>query len=101
MLFLRQAKKAQFVCNGRLASAKAVSGLFLRDVPTFNQPADSLGLLKDTEILPLKLKNVEVWSWRYEGDGNTTMLFNVTFDDATGKATDISRERDPKVHGGA
>lgn len=63
---------------------------------------DVRGILgKQTESLPLKLKNTEVWSWRYEGDGNTTMLFNVTFDNASGKAVELSRERDPKIHGGA
>lgn len=81
---------------------KAMNEANFRRVTPGMSKDDVRGILgKQTEILPLKLKNVEVWSWRYEGDGNTTMLFNVTFDDATGKATDISRERDPKVHGGA
>ena len=81
---------------------KAMSEGNFRKVGIGMSKDDVRGILgKQTEILPLKLKNVEVWSWRYEGDGNTTMLFNVTFDNVTGKATEITRERDPKVHGGA
>lgn len=89
--------------NGKYkAMEKAMSEANFAKVRPGMGKDDVRGILgKQTDILPLKLKDVEVWSWRYEGDGNTTMLFNVTFDNATGKVTDIGRERDPRIHGGA
>ena len=59
---------------------------------------DILG--KPTEVLPLKLKKEEVWSWRYEGDVKK-MMFNAYFDDASGKVLRVSRDMDWKTEGGA
>ena len=89
--------------NGKyVAMEKAMSEANFAKVRPGMGKDDVRGILgKQTDILPLKLKDVEVWSWRYEGDGNTTMLFNVTFDNGSGKVTAIGRERDPRTHGGA
>lgn len=58
---------------------------------------DILG--KPTETVPLKLKNEDVWSWRYETDGSRLMFFNVHFDQDSGKAVRISRDIDWKGMG--
>lgn len=54
---------------------------------------------KQTEVTPYALAREVVWSWRYEGDGQTTMFFNAHFDEATQRIQRISRNQDWKTQG--
>lgn len=56
---------------------------------------------KQTESVPLALKNEEVWSWRYEVDAGSPMFFNAHFDRATGKVVRITRDQDWRMKGNA
>ena len=54
---------------------------------------------KQTEVTPYPLKNEEVWSWRYEAEGNQTLFFNAHFDPASGKILRITRNTDWRTMG--
>lgn len=54
---------------------------------------------KQTEVTPYPLKNEEVWSWRYEEEGNRTMFFNAHFDPARGRIVRTTRNEDWKTMG--
>lgn len=56
---------------------------------------------KQTETVPLALKNEEVWSWRYEIDAGSPMFFNAHFDRASGKVVRTSRDQDWRMKGNA
>lgn len=48
---------------------------------------------KPTEIVPLKLKQEIVWSWRHTGDQQRSQMFNVHFGpDKTVRSTSISND---------
>jgi hypothetical protein len=54
---------------------------------------------KQTEVTPYPLKNEEVWSWRYEVEGNRVMFFNAHFDPARGRILRVTRNEDWKTMG--
>ncbi len=54
---------------------------------------------KQTEVTPYPLKNEEVWSWRYEAEGNQTLFFNAHFDPASGRIVRITRNTDWRTMG--
>ena len=55
---------------------------------------------KQTEVTPYALSREEVWSWRYEGDANVIMFFNVHFDQGTRLVKRITNIEDWKTQGG-
>ena len=50
-------------------------------------------------VAEYRLKNEEVWDWRYLDPTNTPRFFNVHFDKATGRVTQTSSSPDPTVSG--
>lgn len=54
---------------------------------------------RQTETTPYALSQEEVWSWRYEGDAQATMFFNVHFDQATRRVKRITRIEDWRTQG--
>ena len=50
-------------------------------------------------VAEYRLKNEEVWDWRYLDPTNTPRFFNVHFDRATGKVTQTSSSPDSRVSG--
>ena len=54
---------------------------------------------KQTEVTPYALAREEVWSWRYEGDMQKTMFFNVHFDQGSRLVKRITRNEDWKTQG--
>jgi hypothetical protein len=54
---------------------------------------------RQTETTPYALSGEEVWSWRYEGDAQATMFFNVHFDQATRRVKRITRIEDWRTQG--
>ncbi len=51
------------------------------------------------KVAEYRLKNEEVWDWRYLDPTNTPRFFNVHFDKATGRVTQTSSSPDPAVSG--
>jgi hypothetical protein len=49
-------------------------------------------------VAEFKLKNEEVWDWRYLDATQKTHLFNVHFDRGTGRVTGTSASPDPKAN---
>ena len=72
--------------------AKVKDGMPLDDVRRI--------LGKQTEVTPYALSREEVWSWRYEGDANVIMFFNVHFDQGTRLVKRITNIEDWKTQGG-
>jgi hypothetical protein len=54
---------------------------------------------KQTEVTPYALSREEVWSWRYEGDAQRIMFFNVHFDQDSRRVKRITRIEDWKTQG--
>jgi hypothetical protein len=54
---------------------------------------------KQTEVTPYALAREEVWSWRYEGEMQKTMFFNVHFDQGSRLVKRITRIEDWKTQG--
>jgi outer membrane protein assembly factor BamE (lipoprotein component of BamABCDE complex) len=50
-------------------------------------------------VAEYRLKNEEVWDWRYLDATNTPRFFNVHFDKASGRVTQTSSSPDPAVSG--
>ena len=50
-------------------------------------------------VAEYRLKNEEVWDWRYLDPTNTPRFFNVHFDKSTGRVTQTSSSPDPRVSG--
>ena len=50
-------------------------------------------------VAEYRLKNEEVWDWRYLDPTNTPRFFNVHFDKATGRVTQTSSSPDPAISG--
>ena len=50
-------------------------------------------------VAEYRLKNEEVWDWRYLDPTNTPRFFNVHFDKGTGRVTQTSSSPDPRVSG--
>ena len=50
-------------------------------------------------VAEYRLKNEEVWDWRYLDPTNTPRFFNVHFDKTTGRVTQTSSSPDPTVSG--
>jgi len=50
-------------------------------------------------VAEYRLKNEEVWDWRYLDPTNTPRFFNVHFDRGTGKVTQTSSSPDSRVSG--
>jgi outer membrane protein assembly factor BamE (lipoprotein component of BamABCDE complex) len=51
---------------------------------------------KPRSIVQFKLKNEEVWDWKYLQSASGTRLFNVHFDIDTGRVTQTSASDDPQ-----
>ena len=49
-------------------------------------------------VAEYRLKNEEVWDWRYLDATQKTQLFNVHFDRNTGRVTGTSASPDPKAN---
>nr|WP_314629702.1 outer membrane protein assembly factor BamE [uncultured Noviherbaspirillum sp.] len=50
-------------------------------------------------VAEYRLKNEEVWDWRYLDPTNTPRFFNVHFDKTSGRVTQTSSSPDPTVSG--
>jgi outer membrane protein assembly factor BamE (lipoprotein component of BamABCDE complex) len=53
---------------------------------------------KPKSVAEFKLKNEEVWDWRYLDATQKTRMFNVHFDRATGRVTGTSASPDPQAN---
>jgi hypothetical protein len=69
---------------------------FARVVPGMSKDAVRHMLGRPRTVVQFKLKNEEVWDWRYLESRQETRLFNVHFDIDSGKVTRTSSSDDPQ-----
>jgi outer membrane protein assembly factor BamE (lipoprotein component of BamABCDE complex) len=81
--------------NGKLADYRQVltDENFARIRPGMTRDEVRRLLGRPRTVVPFKLKNEEVWDWRYLS-GTTTRFFNVHFDMGTGKVAGTSAQDD-------
>jgi hypothetical protein len=69
---------------------------FARITPGMSKDAVRRMLGRPRGVVQFKLKNEEVWDWRYLEPTQKTRFFNVHFDIASGKVTRTSSNDDPR-----
>lgn len=87
--------------NGKLSGYRQVltEENFARIQPGMSMDEVRQLLGKPRSVVQFKLKNEEVWDWRYLQSNHTTRLFNVHFDMGSRQVTRTSASVDPQeVH---